>query len=95
VTTGKPVRSFRVPQVERAVGIAGSQAVLRLGPTIFTLDIRNGHRHVIARYPPTGYPTRYGPWVSRGRVWWVDSYDQGRPAARSVIRSAPLPGPGS
>jgi hypothetical protein len=95
VTTGKLVRSFRVPQVERAVGIAGSQAVLRLGPTIFTLDTRNGHRHVIARYPPTGYPTRYGPWVSRGRVWWVDSYDQGRPAARSVIRSAPLPGPGS
>jgi hypothetical protein len=94
LSTAKLVQSFRVPRVERAVAIAGSQAVLRLGPTIFTLDIRTGRRHVIASYPRTGYPTRYGPWVSRGRVWWVDSYDRGRPQARSILRSVPLPGPG-
>jgi hypothetical protein len=93
LSTAELVRSFHVPRVERAVAITGSQVVLRLGPTIFVLDMRTGHRHVIASYPQTGYPTRYGPWLSRGRVWWVDSYDQGRPQARSILRSEPLPGP--
>jgi hypothetical protein len=92
--TGKLVRSFRVPQVQRAVAIAGSHAVLRLGPTILGLDLRTGHRYVLARYPRTGHPTRFGPWVSRARVWWVDSYAESRPQARSILRSAPLPGPG-
>jgi hypothetical protein len=93
IRTGKLVRGFHVPEIERVVAMAGSRAVLRFGATIFTLDIRTGRRRVISRYPRTGYPTRYGPWVSRGRVWWVDSYDQGVPKARSLIRSAPLPGP--
>jgi hypothetical protein len=88
VATGRLVRSFHVPEVDRVVVMAGPHAVLRLRGTIFTLDLRTGRRRVIS-------PHRlgYGPWVSRGRVWWVESYDQGRPKARSLIRSTPLPGP--
>jgi len=90
--TGSLVRSFRVPQVERAVVLSGSHAVLRLGGTIFTLNIRSGQRHVLSRYRPKE-SSRYGPWVADGRVLWIESYDQGSPTARSLIRSAPLPGP--
>jgi len=93
VATGRLVRSFLVPAVDRVVAMAGSHAVLRLGGTILTLDLRTGRRRVISPHRLSGYPAKYGPWVSRGRVWWVESYDQGRPKARSLIRSAPLVGP--
>lgn len=93
VRTGKLVRALRVPEVQRVAVMAGSHVVLRFGATIFTRNIRTGRRRVISRYPRTGYPTRYGPWVSGGRAWWVDSYYGGLPKARSLIRSAPLPGP--
>jgi hypothetical protein len=92
VVTGRFVRSFQVPDVDRVVVMAGPHAVLRLRGTIFTLDTRTSRRRVISSYRLKGYPTKYGPWVSGGRVWWVESYDQGLPKARSVIRSAPLPG---
>ena len=94
LATGRLVRSFHVPEVERVVAMAGPHAVLRLGGTIFALDIRNGRRQLISRYRRRE-ESRYGPWVSRGRVWWVESYDQGRPKARSLIRSVPLPGSAS
>jgi len=93
VATGRLVRSFRVPAVDRVVVVAGSHAVLRFGGRIFTLDLRTGRRRIISPHRLKGYPTKYGPWVSRGRVWWVESYDQGLPKGRSLIRSAPLPGP--
>src|SRR5262245_21787317 len=93
VATGKLVRSLRVPVIERVVAVAGPHVVLHGGGTFFTINIRNGHRRDISRYPRAGYPTRYGPWVSGGRVWWVDGFDQGRPNGRSVVRSAALPGP--
>jgi len=95
VATGRLVRSFQVPAVDRVVVMAGSHAVLRGGGTILALDLRTGRRRVISPHRLRGYPTKYGPWVSRGRVWWVESYDQGRPKARSLIRSAPLSGPAS
>jgi hypothetical protein len=87
VATGRLARSFHVPAVERVVVIAGPHAVLRLGGSIFSLNLRNGRRQLISRR------SSYGPWVSRGRVWWVETYDQGLPKARSLVRSAPLPGP--
>jgi hypothetical protein len=92
VATRRLLRSFHVPDVERVVVMAGSHAVLRFGGTIFTLNIRNGRRRMISRYRPMEH-LRYGPWVTGGRVWWVESYDQGKLKARSLIRSAPLPGP--
>jgi hypothetical protein len=92
VATGRLVRSSHVRMLERAVVMAGPHAVLRSAGTIFTLNVRNGRRQMITPNRLRGYPTKYGPWVSRGRVWWVESYDQGRPNARSLIRSAPLPG---
>lgn len=85
VATRRLVRSFRVPEVERVVILAGSHAVLRLGRTILTLNLRTGRQHVLAE--------GYGPWVSDRRALWVESYDQGSPKARWAIRSAPLPGP--
>jgi hypothetical protein len=93
VGTGRLVRSFSVRLVDRVVAVGGPHVVLFGGGTFFTLNIHNGHRQVISRYPRTGHPMRHGPWVSGGRVWWVDSYDQGRPNSRSVVRSAALPGP--
>jgi hypothetical protein len=84
VGTGRLVRNVRVPGVERVVILAGSHAVLRLGRTIFTLNLRTGRKHMLSE--------GYGPWVSDGRVLWIETYDQGRPKARFVIRSAPLPG---
>jgi len=82
-----------VPEVERVVVLAGPHAILRLGGTIFTINLRNRRRQAISHYRPNEHPPRYGPWVSAGRVLWVESYGDTKP--HSLIRSAPLPDPHS
>jgi hypothetical protein len=84
VATGRPVGTFHVDQVRPVLALAGWHAILSYGAQGFSLDIRTGRRQVLK---PLGTP-----WVSGGRVLWVESYDQGLPT-RWVIRSAPLPGP--
>jgi hypothetical protein len=91
LATGRLLRSFAVPEVERVVVLAGSHVILRLGGTIFTINLRSGRRQVISHYRPKESSPRYGPWVSAGRVLWVESYRDTKP--HSLIRSAPLPDP--
>ena len=87
---GSPVRTFRVPAVDRSLALAGAHAVLRIGGTILTLNLRSGRRHVVARYRPNE-DERYGPWISGRRVLWVEAYNLGETAPRLLLRSAPLP----
>jgi hypothetical protein len=87
IADGSLVRALRVPEGASALSLAGSQAVL-LGGEFFTVDIRSGRRHVLSHRNENG---RYGPWVSGGRVWWVESYAPGTPRARTLLRSARLP----
>jgi len=84
VTTGKLVRSVHVDRPRPVLSLSGSIAVLGSGP-FFTVNVRTGRRHAFVG-------GGYGPWVTRGRLLWVETRDDGEPTARSVIRSAPLPG---
>ncbi|HET7856860.1 MAG TPA: hypothetical protein VFL41_10430 [Gaiellaceae bacterium] len=88
VATGRLVRSFHVEEVRPVLVLAGSHAVLTYGGSFFTLNIRTGHRRLF-----TPEYVHYGPWVTGGRLLWVETRDEGTPTGRSLIRSAPLPGP--
>ena len=88
IADGQLVRALHVPEVYPVLSLAGSQAVLRLGGEIFTVDLRSGRRRVISRRRKNE-TARHGPWVSGGRVWWVEIHGL-TPRSRALLRSAPL-----
>ena len=87
---GQLVSALRVPEGATVLALAGSQAVLRGGGEISNVDLRSGRRRVVSRSRKNEMAS-HGPWISGGRVWWVEMFASGTPRGRALLRSAPLP----